>query len=109
MRVVRKHALHRVLDDALGPRREQLLLADGAQATRVHGVAEYFFSRVSPLTFTFAAFTTTTKSPAGIEGVNDGRFLPRSVAAISDAMRPSDWPSASTTCQVTSISRGLSV
>jgi hypothetical protein len=52
-----------------------------------------------PVTRSFAAFTTTMKSPVSTCGVYSGLCLPRSREAICEARRPSTLPWASTTYQ----------
>src|SRR5215470_987083 len=58
-----------------------------------------FCSAFRPVSFTFDAFTTTTKSPPSRWGVNVGLCFPRISCATALASRPSGTPLASTTCQ----------
>src|SRR5437867_3146007 len=58
-----------------------------------------FLASFWPVSRTFAAFTTTTKSPASTCGENTGLFFPRSTEATRDASRPRTTPSASATYQ----------
>src|SRR5208283_5436099 len=51
-----------------------------------------------PVSRTFSALLTTTKSPASRWGVYTGLFLPRKISATCTANRPSTAPSASITC-----------
>src|SRR5579859_98469 len=51
-----------------------------------------------PVTRTFSALMTMTKSPASRCGVKTGLFLPRKMSATCAANRPSTAPSASITC-----------
>jgi len=50
-----------------------------------------------PVTMHFSALITTTQSPTSAPGVNSGLCLPSRSFAISDDIRPSRSPSASTT------------
>ena len=58
-----------------------------------------FFSALSDVSTTLAAFTMITWSPVSMCGAKIGLCLPRSRRATSVAMRPSTRPLASTTCQ----------
>ena len=53
-----------------------------------------------PVSATFSALITTTKSPASRCGVKTGLFLPRKISATCTASRPSTAPSASMTCHL---------
>src|SRR5579859_5194345 len=53
-----------------------------------------------PVTITFSAFTTMTKSPASRCGVYTGLFLPRKIFATWAARRPRTAPSALMTCHL---------
>ncbi len=56
-----------------------------------------------------SAFTTMTKSPMSELGVNVGLCLPRRTSAIFVAIRPSTFPSASTTYHVWSAESLVSI
>src|SRR5215472_14769953 len=53
-----------------------------------------------PVTKTFSALMTTTKSPASRWGVYTGLFLPRKILATWAASRPKTAPSALMTCHL---------
>src|SRR4051812_33263415 len=58
-----------------------------------------FFCHLLPVSRTFSAFTTTTKSPVSAWGVKVGLCLPRSMLAICVAARPRTLSFTSTTTQ----------
>src|SRR5262249_26042207 len=58
-----------------------------------------FCKSLLPVSRTFSAFTTTTKSPASMCGEKPGLCLPRSTSATRVASRPRTCPSAPATYQ----------
>src|SRR3954466_5322183 len=53
-----------------------------------------------PVTRTFSALITTTKSPASRCSVKTGLFFPRKISATCTARRPRTAPLASITCHL---------
>jgi hypothetical protein len=110
-RAARHHALHGLVDHALGVLAlEDLRRGAGLDAARIAGVPVIdLVGRLLPVIWILSAFTTITLSPISMCGVKDGLCLPRRRVAMKAASRPSTMPSASITSHFLSMSAGFAL